>query len=148
MATSDAERIAVNAAASSVPSGGGKDSALSQHYNSLHSALAMLSERTQVILEYCQEMEAGKTPLNHEVRAHRVYLFELALHRHVHYDVRLMSSLLKQPVGCGVGIHSAWMSYNQSSTQVRLAKRCSPCSGAENGARPAESDADDVFKRV
>lgn len=78
MATSDAERIAVNAAASSVPSGGGKDSALSQHYNSLHSALMMLSERTQVILEYCQEMEAGKTPLNHEVSAHRVYLYELA----------------------------------------------------------------------
>lgn len=70
MATSDAERIAVNAAASSVPSGGGNDSALTQHYTSLHSALAMLSERTQMILEYCKDMEAGNTPVNHQVCSH------------------------------------------------------------------------------
>lgn len=69
MATSDAERIAVNAAASSVPSGGGNDSALTQHYTSLHSALAMLAERTQIILEYCRDMEAGNVPVNHEVCA-------------------------------------------------------------------------------
>ena len=68
MATSDAERIGVNAAANVTPSGGASESALSQHCSSLRSALQMLSERVQIIHAFCLEMQQGKTPVDHQVR--------------------------------------------------------------------------------
>jgi Maintenance of mitochondrial structure and function len=67
MATSDAERIGVNAAANVIPSGAATESALSQHCSSLHSALQMLSERVQIIHAFCLEMQEGKVPVDHQV---------------------------------------------------------------------------------
>lgn len=67
MATSDAERIGVNAAANVTPSGGTSESALSQHCSSLHSALQMLSERVQIIHAFCLEMQEGRVPVDHQV---------------------------------------------------------------------------------
>ena len=68
MATSDAERIGVNAAANVTPSGGASESALSQHCSSLRSALQMLSERVQILHAFCLEIQEGKTPVDHQVR--------------------------------------------------------------------------------
>jgi hypothetical protein len=67
MATSDAERIGVNAAANVTPSGGASESALAQHCSSLHSALQMLSERVQIIHAFCKEMQDGNAPIDHQV---------------------------------------------------------------------------------
>ena len=67
MATSDAERIGVNAAANITPSGAATESALSQHCSSLHSALQMLSERVQIIHAFCLQMQNGQVPVDHQV---------------------------------------------------------------------------------
>jgi hypothetical protein len=72
MATSDAERIGVNAAASIAPGGAVGSSGLAHQYTSLHSALKMLSERVQIIHKFCQDMQASSVPLNHQVRGCKV----------------------------------------------------------------------------
>lgn len=66
--TTAAERIGVNTAASILPSGGGgENSALAQHYTGLQSALHMLAERVEHIVDYLRRMQAGEVPYNHKV---------------------------------------------------------------------------------
>lgn len=68
MAASEAERIGVNAAAEVVAGAAvGENSALSQHYAGLHSALKMLEERLEVLRAYVARVQAGEAPKNHQV---------------------------------------------------------------------------------
>jgi hypothetical protein len=72
MAASDAERIAVNAAAQVVAGKPvGENSALAQHYGGLRSALNMLTERLEVLLDYLSKVQSGELPTNQQV-LHRV----------------------------------------------------------------------------
>jgi hypothetical protein len=68
MAASDAERIAVDAAAQ-VVSGKpvGENSALAQHYGGLSNSLSMLTERLEVLLDYLTKVQSGTVPTNQQV---------------------------------------------------------------------------------
>jgi hypothetical protein len=68
MTTSDAERIGVNSAAEVTIGAVGENSALARHYTGMHGALKMLAERIVLLLSQLEQMQAGTTSINHQVR--------------------------------------------------------------------------------